>query len=213
MPSFGARRRTGAYSFLSRLPRTKPLPSAPPRQRRVAAYLAKADIGPQHSVRSRLWQREVVIQESREGFIVHQEIPQRQTCREMVFCFHLISNSKKKKCQHNGASGENYHTTDCLLLNRWIATGFWRKRAEQQGSGASPSGRDTMRLLSEDVGSHAQYALLGCTALCTPAQPALAFQGKDEPSKGSHPSHLRSAALTPVLLPPAASQMAQIRGV
>lgn len=116
-----------------------PLPPAPPRQPQVAAYLAQADIGPQHSVHSRLWQREVVIQESREGFIVHQEIPQRQTCREMVFCFHLISNSKKKKkCQHNEASGENYHNTDCLVLNRWTTTGFWRERTEQRGSGASP---------------------------------------------------------------------------
>lgn len=96
MPSFSAMRRTGAYSFLSRLPRTMPWPSAPLRQPRVAAYLAKADLGPQHSVHSRPWQREVVIQESREGFIVHQEIPQRQTCREIVFYFHLISNSKKK---------------------------------------------------------------------------------------------------------------------
>lgn len=63
----------------------------------MAAYLAKADIGPQQPVHSGPWQREVVIQESREGFIVHQEIPQRQTCREMVFYFHLISNSKGEK--------------------------------------------------------------------------------------------------------------------
>lgn len=113
---------------------------SPPRQQRVAAYLAKADISPQHSVHSRLWQREVVIQESREGFIVHQEIPQRQTCREMVFCFRLIRNANRKKkiCQHHGASGENHHNTDCLVLNRWTATGFWHKHTEQRGSGAWP---------------------------------------------------------------------------
>ena len=88
--SFSTVTKTGVYSFPSRCSCIMSLPRASPGKVKIAAYLAETDISPQHLVHSWPWQGEVVMQESREGFIVYQEVLKFQACRRnsVSFSFH-----------------------------------------------------------------------------------------------------------------------------
>lgn len=106
--------------------------SGPRTEQKAAAYLLETDISPQQAVHSRAWEGQVLMKESREGLIVHQEILELQIYWEMVFCLHLIT---LRRLNHYGAGGEEQNI-DCFIVNGWVTTGFWLPYAEERVAGA-----------------------------------------------------------------------------